>query len=91
MAADSPLKTTSVKRLDALLQTAPYDLMNAPVTTSEHAAEQVAAFAPKSCCRSRDRLHLATMDALRVRRLLTNDEAQARAAEQIGFAVVFPR
>jgi hypothetical protein len=30
------------------------------------------------------------MEGLRVRRLLTNDEAQAHAAEQIGIEVVLP-
>ena len=34
---------------------------------------------------------LATMDALRVRRLLTNDDAQARAAAHLGFSVLLPR
>jgi predicted nucleic acid-binding protein len=79
------------KRLDALLGTAPYDLMNAPITIYDLAAEQVSGFAPATYCRSLDRLHLATMEALRVRRLLTNDEAQARAAERIGIEVVLPR
>ena len=79
------------QRLDALLQTAPYDLMNAPVTIYDLAAEQLASLAPKEYCRSLDRLHLATMEALRVRRLLTNDDTQARAAEHMGFSVLLPR
>jgi len=41
-------------------------------------------------CRSLDRLHLAAMEELRVTRLMTHDEAQARAAEAAGFQVVFP-
>ena len=79
------------RRLDALLQTAPYDLISSPVTVYEIAAEQLASFSPSNYCRSLDRLHLATMDALRVRRLLTNDDAQARAAAHLGFSVLLPR
>jgi len=41
-------------------------------------------------CRSLDRLHLAAMEELRVTRLMTHDEGQARAAEAAGFQVVFP-
>jgi hypothetical protein len=38
-----------------------------------------------------DRLHLAVMKSLDVRRLLTNDHAQARAARALGFVVIVPR
>jgi predicted nucleic acid-binding protein len=38
-----------------------------------------------------DRLHLAAMQALDVRRLLTNDEIQARAAAALGFEILRPR
>ena len=79
------------QRLDALLQTAPYDLMNSPVTIYDLAAEQLASFSPRDYCRSLDHLHLATMEALRVRRLLTNDDTQAHAAEHMGFSVLLPR
>lgn len=79
------------RRLDVLLDTAPYDFMTAPLTIYDVAARQLAAFAPQEYCRTLDRLHLATMEALRVRRLLTNDDAQARAAERIGFGVLRPR
>lgn len=41
--------------------------------------------------RTLDRLHLATMEALGLRRLLTNDETQARAAAARGFEVLRPR
>jgi hypothetical protein len=78
-------------RLDALLETAPYDLMTCPITIYDLAAEQIASFSPQDYCRTLDRLHLACMEALRVRRLLTNDDAQARAAERAGFDVTFPR
>ena len=42
-------------------------------------------------CRTLDRLHLAAMEALGLRRLLTNDEIQGRAAKARGFEVLLPR
>lgn len=42
-------------------------------------------------CRTLDRLHLATMEGLGLRRLLTNDDRQASAAQALGFEVVLPR
>ncbi len=41
-------------------------------------------------CRTLDRLHLAAMEELQVTRLMTHDEAQARAARTAGFEVVCP-
>lgn len=41
-------------------------------------------------CRSLDRLHLAAMQELRVRRLMTHDVRQAEAAREMGFEVVMP-
>lgn len=41
-------------------------------------------------CRSLDRLHLAAMEELKVTRLMTHDEGQARAAVQAGFEIVRP-
>ncbi len=41
-------------------------------------------------CRTLDRLHLAAMEELKVTRLMTHDEAQARAARAAGFEVVCP-
>lgn len=79
------------QRLDDILEATPYDPTPSPVTIYDLAHEQLAAFAPAAYCRTLDRLHLATMEALRVRRLLTNDDAQARAADELGFSVVLPR
>ena len=42
-------------------------------------------------CPTLDRLHLAAMEALNLRRLLTNDDAQARAARALEFTVIVPR
>lgn len=41
-------------------------------------------------CRTLDRLHLAAMDELRLRRLLTNDVKQAKAAKSLGYEVFLP-
>ena len=41
-------------------------------------------------CRSRDRLHLAAMEELKVSRLMTHDERQAKAAIEMGFEVIRP-
>jgi uncharacterized protein with PIN domain len=41
-------------------------------------------------CRSLDRLHLAAMEELDLRRLMTNDTAQAAAARCLGFEVLTP-
>jgi predicted nucleic acid-binding protein len=46
--------------------------------------------AGKSHCRTIDRLHLAAMDELGMRRLLTNDNKQAAAARALGYRVVLP-
>ena len=39
-------------------------------------------------CRSLDRLHLAAMEELRLTRLMTHDDRQAKAAIEAGFEVV---
>ena len=42
-------------------------------------------------CRAFDRLHLAAMEELGVRRLMTNDGNQAAVAKALGFEVIMPR
>jgi len=41
-------------------------------------------------CRSLDRLHLAAMEELKVSRLMTHDEGQAKAAMEAGFKIIRP-
>jgi len=41
-------------------------------------------------CRSLDRLHLAAMEELKISRLMTHDENQAKAALTAGFTVIHP-
>lgn len=50
---------------------------------AQHAATRVH-------CRSLDRLHLAAMEELGVRRLMTHDGRQAKAARELGYEVVMP-
>jgi hypothetical protein len=51
----------------------------------------VHSLARDASCPTLDRLHLAAMQSLELRHLLTNDDAQARAARALGFSVVVPR
>ena len=46
--------------------------------------------AGKVHCRGFDRLHLAAMEELAIKRLMTNDGSQAAAAKALGFEVIFP-
>jgi predicted nucleic acid-binding protein len=41
-------------------------------------------------CRTLDRLHLAAMEELGIRRLMTNDASQADIARAMGFEIVTP-
>jgi predicted nucleic acid-binding protein len=41
-------------------------------------------------CRTLDRLHLAAMEELHLTRLMTHDDAQAAAAESLGYSIVKP-
>ena len=41
-------------------------------------------------CRSLDRLHLAAMEELKLRRLITLDEIQGKAAEALDYRVLYP-
>jgi len=80
-----------IQRLDQVLQTEPYDLVPCPPGIIEIAETQVRPVVKAAFCRTLDRLHLASMQALGVHRLLTNDETQARAARVLGFETTLPR
>ena len=77
--------------MDGLLQQAPYDVVRAPAEVIDAAEQQVRSFPKEGYCPTLDRLHLAVMQALGVDRLLTNDDAQARAGRALGFVVSLPR
>lgn len=80
-----------IQRLDQVLQTEPYYLVPCPPGIIEIAETQVRPVVKAAYCRTLDRLHLASMQALGVHRLLTNDETQARAARALGFETTVPR
>jgi predicted nucleic acid-binding protein len=56
---------------------------------SESAAVRTA-LARRVHCRTLDRLHLAAMEELSLRRLMTTDTAQAAGGKALGFEVVSP-
>lgn len=87
----TPAGTKLLHRIDSVLGSEPYEPVPTPQTVFEVATRQIRPLQKKSYCRILDRLHLATMEALRVGRLLTNDDRQAAAARALGFEVVVPR
>ena len=89
------LKPASVRslvaHLQALLGQDPYEMVHTPPTAIDVAKEQLRRLPREAHCPTLDRLHLASMEAFNLRRLLTNDDAQARAARALGFTVIVPR
>ena len=79
------------KRVEAVIALAPYEHVRCPPDIINIAAEQINLAARNAYCRTLDRLHLATMQALGLQRLLTNDGTQAAAARALGLDVVLPR
>lgn len=77
--------------IDLTLRQSPYEIAETPSTVFSIAAAQILPFGRSVHCRTLDRLHLAAMEALGLRRLLTSDESQARAALARGFEVLRPR
>ena len=86
-----PAVRSLVNRLDELLRQDPYEVVRIPSEIVELAEGQVRPLPRGAYCPTLDRLHLAVMKSLDLRRLLTNDDAQARAARALGFSVVVPR
>jgi predicted nucleic acid-binding protein len=79
------------ERVDTVLKLAPYDQVACPGDVIDLAQSQIDVSLRSGYCRTLDRLHLATMQALGARRLLTNDDTQAAAARALGLDVVLPR
>ena len=67
----------------------PFDFHDLPGSVFSLAIRQLVS-GGKRHCRSLDRLHLAAMEELGQRRLLTNDAKQAAAARTLGYEVVIP-
>ncbi len=80
-----------IAQMDAVLRQAPYELASWPAEAWNRAESRVRLLGKAEHCRTLDRLHLGCMSALGLRRILTNDDAQARAARAAGFEVVLPR
>jgi predicted nucleic acid-binding protein len=80
---------TRQRRLERLVILAPFKLQPCPSALFAAAERQV--LSVTTYCPTLDRLHLAAMQLFHLRRLLTNDETQARAAHGLGFEVILPR
>jgi predicted nucleic acid-binding protein len=78
-----------LRQIDEFRALDPFRFVSLPGTVFATAIRQHRA--PRAAqCRSLDRLHLAAMEELGLRRLATNDEAQAAGARALGFDVVRP-
>lgn len=78
-----------VKELDQLAETDPFRFVDLAGSVFATAVRQDWA-AVSLHVRTLDRLHLAAMEELAVRRLMTNDATQAAAAKALGWEVVAP-
>ena len=76
-------------QLAALRNESPYEFFSLPAAVFQTALRQHRN-AGEAHCRSLDRLHLAAMEELKVARLMTHDDRQAKAAIAAGFDVVRP-
>jgi predicted nucleic acid-binding protein len=77
--------------MENLLADPPFEPTEISANVFRLAEREARAPRKKAHCRTLDRLHLATMEGLGLRRLLTNDDQQAGAARALGFEVVLPR
>ena len=75
-------------RLASFRKTSPFEFRELPGAVFQLATRQHVS--GKWHCRTLDRLHLAAMSELGLRRLLTNDSKQAAAAHALGYDVVSP-
>jgi len=78
-----------VDQLQRFREVDPFRFLTLPGTVFQTALRQQRR-ARQPHCRSLDRLHLAAMEELGVRRLMTNDAAQATGARGLGFEVLRP-
>jgi len=76
-------------RFGVLRNQPPFEFRALPAAVFQTALRQHRNSGAKHC-RSLDRLHLAAMEELKVLRLMTHDEAQAKAAIEAGFRVLRP-
>lgn len=76
-------------RLAVLRSQPPYEFRSLPSAIFQTALRQHRN-SGQTHCRALDRLHLAAMEELEISRLMTHDEAQAKAAIEAGFEVIRP-
>ena len=76
-------------RFGILKNHSPFEFRALPSTVFQTALRQHRNSTDRHC-RSLDRMHLAAMEELKVPRLMTHDEGQARAAIEAGFKVIRP-
>lgn len=79
----------SRKQLQGYRETEPFHFIPLASSVFQTALQQHLATG-KSHCRTLDRLHLAAMQELGIRRLMTHDTRQALAARALGFEVITP-
>jgi predicted nucleic acid-binding protein len=79
------------RTLESLLTRSPFEPTDSPAHLDRIAHAQLSERGRSAHCRTLDRLHLAAMEGLGVRRLMTNDDQQGAAARALGFEVSFPR
>jgi predicted nucleic acid-binding protein len=79
----------SETRFAILKNQLPFEFRTLPASIFQTALRQHRNSGDKHC-RSLDRLHLAAMEELKLSRLMTYDEQQAKAAIEAGFQVVRP-
>ncbi|MCC7535210.1 MAG: type II toxin-antitoxin system VapC family toxin [Deltaproteobacteria bacterium] len=82
---------TLLRKAESLVSTPPFERPTCAAGVLGDAAAQVDVGSRSSHCRSLDRLHLAAMLGLGLDRLVTNDDARARAARSLGLMVLLPR
>jgi predicted nucleic acid-binding protein len=80
-----------LEKLTGIISRQPLELVADPPDVFAVAEKQVRDAPKPAHCPTLDRLHLAIMEALGFRRVLTNDDAQARAARALGFEAILPR
>lgn len=83
--------TKLIAKAEELFEAPPFERRGVVASLFEEAARQVDLRDRAAHCRTLDRLHLAAICTLRLSRLITNDDAQARAARALGIEVLVPR
>lgn len=79
------------RTLEHILQADPFEFRPCSAILMKDAEKQIFPMATSVYCRTLDRLHLAAITTFGIKRLFTNDEAQATGARGLGLEVIMPR